>query len=170
MNGPAVPMTQQQIARNRRIIVLVAVVFVASSVGILLWAMNVVGSQRDRARGTDAALRSVAWAVLSYAAANDGAFPTSDLALAGTGADAGAAPPAGKPWPSSRESAMAGLPPVPVDEALRTVGVTWGVSPDVVPNLNSKGNPVSYGTVDAVNGWLAEYARDRMRDGGKESK
>ena len=83
MNGPAVPMTQQQIARNRRIIVLVAVVFVASSVGILLWAMNVVGSQRDRARGTDAALRSVAWAVLSYAAANDGAFPTSDLALAG---------------------------------------------------------------------------------------
>ena len=170
MNGPAVPMTQQQIARNRRIIVLVAVVFVASSVGILLWAMNVVGSQRDRARGTDAALRSVAWAVLSYAAANDGAFPTSDLALAGAGADAGAAPPAGKPWPSSRESAMAGLPPVPVDEALRTVGVTWGVSPDVVPNLNSKGNPVSFGTVDAVNGWLAEYARDRMRDGGEESK
>jgi hypothetical protein len=39
-----------------------------------------------------------------------------------------------------------------------------------VPNLNSKGNPVSFGTVDAVNGWLAEYARDRMRDGGKESK
>lgn len=168
MNGPNVPMTQQQIARNRRIIVLVAVVFVASSVGILLWAMNVVGSQRDRARWTDAALRSVAWAVLSYAAANDGAFPTSDLALAG--ADAGAAPPAGKPWPSSRESAMAGLPPVPVEVALGTVGVTWGASPDVVPNLNTKGNPVSFGTVDAVNGWLAEYARDRMRDGGKESK
>jgi hypothetical protein len=170
MNGPAVPMTQEQITRNRRIIVLVAAVFVASSVGVLLWAMNVVGSQRDRARGTDAALRSVAWAVLSYAAANDGAFPTSDLALAGAGADAGAAPPAGKPWPSSRESAMAGLPPVPVDEALGTVGVTWGASPDVVPNLNTKGNPVSYGTVDAVNGWLAEYARDRMSAGGKDSK
>ena len=168
MNLPQAPMTPEQAARNRRIIVLVAGVFVASSVGVLLWAMNVVGSQRDRARGTDAALRSLAWAVLSYAAANDGAFPTSDLALAG--ADAGAAPPAGKPWPSSRESAMAGLPPVPVDEALGTVGVTWGASPDVVPNLNTKGNPVSYGTVDAVNGWLAEYARDRMRAGGKDSK
>ena len=167
MNGPAVPMSPEQIKRNRRIIVVVAAVFVASSVGILLWAMNVVGSQRDRARGADAALRSVAWAVLSYAAANDGAFPTSDLALAGAGE--GAAPPAGKPWPSSRESAMAGLPPVPVDEALRTVGVTWGASADVVPNLNTKGNPVSFGTVEAVNGWLAEYARDRARGaGGKD--
>jgi hypothetical protein len=45
------------------------------------------------------------------------------------------------------------------------VGITWGTTPDVVPNLNTKGNPSGKGTEAAVNGWLAEYARDRVRGG-----
>ncbi|MBU6209867.1 MAG: hypothetical protein KGR22_08160 [Planctomycetes bacterium] len=159
-SSPGAPLSPEQAARNRRIIVAIAVVFVLMSVSVFVWGMTIVRASRDKARGTDAALRSVAWAVLCYASGNGGAFPTSDAALA---AAPEAGPPSGKPWPSTRDAAMGGLEPVALPEALRTVGITWGATPDVVPNINTKGNPSSKGMVDAVNGWLAEYARDRMR-------
>lgn len=165
MNVPdGLPMTPEIAARNRRIIVAVAVAFVLVSVSVSVWGYTVTRATRDRAVRTDAALRSVAWAILCYAAANHGAFPTSDAAIAAVPADA--APPAGRPWPSSLESAMGGLRPVPPDEALLLVGVTWGAAPEVAPSLNTKGNPSSFGAVDAVNGWFAEYARDRARQPG----
>ena len=158
--SPGAPLSAEQAARNRRVIVTIAVVFVIVSVSVFVWGMTIVRGSRERARGTDAALRSVAWGVLCYAASNGGAFPTTDAALL---AAPEAGPPAGKPWPSTRDAALGGLQPVAVADALRTVGITWGATPDVVPNINTKGNPASFGTVEAVNGWLAEYARDRMR-------
>jgi hypothetical protein len=162
--SPGAPLSPEQAARNRRIIVAIAAVFVLMSVSVFVWGMTIVRASRERAREADAALRSVAWAVLCYAHANGGAFPVADAALlAAPEAAPGAGPPSGKPWPSTRDAALGGLPPVPVADALRTVGVTWGATPDVVPNINAKGSPTSFGTVEAVNGWLAEYARDRMR-------
>jgi hypothetical protein len=82
--------------------------------------------------------------------------------MAGAAA-AASMPPAGKPWPSTQESALGGLAPTPLAEAVKTVGITWGATSDVVPNLNTKGSPSTFGAVEAVNGWFAEYARDRMR-------
>lgn len=165
MNEPAgPPMTPEVAARNRRIIVAVAVAFVLVSVSVSVWGYAVTRATRDRAVRTDAALRSVAWGILCYASATGGAFPTSDAALASAPPDA--ALPAGRPWPSSLDSAMGGLRPVPLPEALQLVGVTWGAAPEVAPSLNTKGNPSSFGAVDAVNGWFAEYARDRARQPG----
>ena len=161
MNFQPPPMTPELAARNRRVIVAVAVAFVLVSVGVSVWGYTVTRATRDRAVRTDAALRSVAWAVLCYASASGGAFPTSDGDLAAV--PEGAAPAAGRPWPSSLESAMGGLPPMPLAEALGLVGVTWGAAAEVAPSLNTKGNPSSFGAVDAVNGWFAEYARDRAR-------
>jgi hypothetical protein len=54
---------------------------------------------------------------------------------------------------------------VALADARQVVGITWGTTPDVVPNLNTKGNPSGKGTEAAVNGWLAEFARDRVRGG-----
>jgi hypothetical protein len=159
-SSPGAPLSPEQAARNRRIIVAIAVVFVLMSVSVFVWGMTIVRASREKARAADAALRTVAWAVLCYAHANNGAFPTADAALT-EAPESG--PPSGKPWPSTRDAALGGLQPVALPEALRTVGITWGATPDVVPNVNAKGNPTSFGTVEAVNGWLAEYARDRMR-------
>ncbi|MFM8640405.1 MAG: hypothetical protein ACKOEL_07210 [Planctomycetota bacterium] len=164
MNVPQAPMSPEQAARNRRIIVLVTAVFVASCIGVTVWARMVVKGAQAEARLTDSALRSAAWAILCYADANDGSFPTSDAALRAGGP--GRAPAGGKPWPSSVDAALGGLPAMDAGEALARIGVTWGPTADVVPNINSKGRPATVGTVDAVNGWLAEYARDRSRSGG----
>lgn len=165
MNVPQAPMTPEQAARNRRIIVLVAVVFVATCIGVTVWARVVVKGAQAEARVTDSALRSAAWAILCYANANDGAFPTSDAMLRAGGA--GTAPDSGKPWPSTVDAAMGGLPAMEPADALARVGITWGATPEVAPNLNSKGKPTTFGTVEAVNGWLAEYAREKTRSDAK---
>lgn len=165
MNLPQAPMTPEQAARNRRIIVLVAAVFVATCIGVTVWARMVVKGAQAEARVTDSALRSAAWAILCYAQANDGAFPTSDAALvAGV---PGTAPPGGKNWPSTVDNALGGLPAMDASEAVKRIGITWGGTADVVPNINSKGRPTTFGTVEAVNAWLTEFNRDRMRDAGR---
>ena len=164
------PMTPELAARNRRIILVVAAVFVAMCVAIIIWSRVVTQESRAQARVTDAALRSVAWSILCYASSNGGAFPTSDAALMAGAAAAASMPPAGKPWPSTQESALGGLAATPLAEAVKTVGITWGATPDVVPNLNTKGSPSTFGTEEAVNGWFAEYARDRMRSGASTSE
>ena len=164
MTEQRAPLTPEQAARNRRIIVVVAAVFVSVCIGVSVWGRMVVKESQQQAAVTDAALRSAAWSLLCYASSNGGAFPTSAAPLA---APAASLPPAGKPWPSTQDAAMAGLPFVAFADAAATVGVTWGATPDVVPNLNTKGKPSTKGTVDAVNGWLAEYARDRMRAAGQ---
>jgi hypothetical protein len=48
-------------------------------------------------------------------------------------------------------------------DAVATIGITWGSGPDVAPNLNTNGKSSTRGTVDTVNGWIAEYARARAR-------
>ncbi len=158
---PTRPLTQAEAARNRRVIVAIAVVFVIVSVAVFAWGLTVTQASRDKARRTDAALRTVAWALLCHAQANGGTFPIADGGLVEPAAGATLA--AGKPWPSTRESALGGLEPVDLSDAREVVGITWGTTPDVVPNLNTKGNPSGKGTEAAVNGWLAEYARDRAR-------
>ena len=160
---PTRPLSAEEATRNRRIIVAIAVVFVIVSVAVFAWGLTVTQASRDTAKRTDAALRSVAWALLCHAQANGGMFPTTDGGLAEPAAGATLA--AGKPWPSTRESALGGLEPVALADARQVVGITWGTTPDVVPNLNTKGNPSGKGTEAAVNGWLAEFARDRVRGG-----
>ena len=108
------PMTPELAARNRRIIMVVAAVFVAMCVAIIIWSRVVTQESRAQARVTDAALRSVAWSILCYASSNDGAFPTSDAALVAGAAAASSMPPAGKPWPSTQESALGGLAATPL--------------------------------------------------------
>jgi hypothetical protein len=158
------PLTPEQAAKNRRIIVVVALVFIAVCIAVSVWGRMVVKESQAQASSTDAALRSVAWSILCYASSNDGAFPTSPAQLTAAAAKAPVAtPPGGKPWPSTQDAALGGLAFVAFPAAADTIGVTWGATPDVVPNLNTKGKPSTKGTVDAVNGWLAEYARDRMR-------
>jgi hypothetical protein len=163
---PTRPLSADEARRNRRIIVAIAVVFVLVSVSVFVWGLTVTRTSREAARETDAALRSVAWAVLCYAGQNGGQFPTSDAQLRAAAASPG--PAAGKPWPSTLDAAMGGLEAIPAADALGKVGVTWGSSPEVAPDLNTGGRPSSFGTVDAVNGWLAEYARDRVRAIGNE--
>ena len=160
---PTRPLSAEEAVRNRRIIVAIAVVFVIVSVAVFAWGLTVTQASRDTAKRTDAALRSVAWALLCHAQVNGGMFPITDGGLAEPAAGATLA--AGKPWPSTRESALGGLEPVALADARQVVGITWGTTPDVVPNLNTKGNPSGKGTEAAVNGWLAEFARDRVRGG-----
>ncbi|MEI6475639.1 MAG: hypothetical protein WCO75_09620 [Planctomycetota bacterium] len=162
-------MTPEQAARNRRVILWVAVVFVLVCISVSVWGFTVTRASRERAKQTDSALRSVAWSILCYASSNNGAFPVSDAAIAVS--TAGIAPPAGKPWPSSLDSAMGGLPPIAIVTAREMIGITWGATSDVVPNLNTKGLPSTFGTVETVNGWMAEYARENIRERGpKESE
>jgi hypothetical protein len=158
---PTRPLSPEQARRNRRVIVAIAVVFVISSVAVFAWGLTVTQKARDKARDTDSALRTVAWAVLCYASAHDGAFPVRDEQVASIDAEAG--PPAGGQWPSTRESALGGLAPMPTRDAVAAIGITWGSGPDVAPNLNTNGRSSTRGTVDAVNGWIAEYARARAR-------
>ena len=160
---PTRPLSAEEATRNRRVIVAIAVVFVIVSVAVFAWGLTVTQASRDSARRTDAALRSVAWALLCHAQASGGAFPTADGVLVEPAPGTTLA--AGKPWPSTRESALGGLQAMALADAREVVGITWGTTPDVVPNLNTKGNPSGKGTEAAVNGWLAEYARDRVRGG-----
>ncbi|MCX5639307.1 MAG: hypothetical protein NT059_00615 [Planctomycetota bacterium] len=159
-------MTPEQAARNRRVILWVAVVFVLVCISVSVWGFTVTRASRERAKQTDSALRSVAWSILCYASSNDGAFPVADGAIAIS--TAGMAPPAGKPWPSSLDSAMGGLPPMAIGTAREIIGITWGATSDVVPNLNTKGLPSTFGTVETVNGWMAEYAREKIRERGQK--
>ncbi len=157
------PMTPERAARNRRVIGVLAVLFVISCVAVFFWGFTVTAATRARAATTDAALRSMAWSILCYAGANGGVFPTGDAALEGVDARQGPLPTTG--WPASREQAMEGKEYLAPAEC-GAVGVTWpsgGPNPGfAAPMLNCKGNPSGFGTLDAVNAWLAEYARSRV--------
>jgi hypothetical protein len=48
--------------------------------------------------------------------------------------------------------------------ARNMIGISWGATADVVPNLNTKGLPSTFGTVETVNGWMAEYAKEKIRE------
>ena len=101
------PMTPELAARNRRIILVVAAVFVAMCVAIIIWSRVVTQESRAQARVTDAALRSVAWSILCYASSNDGAFPTSDAALMAGSAAAASMRPSAARCPAARSSPQA---------------------------------------------------------------
>ncbi len=151
MDGPE-PMTPELAARNRRIILSIAVVFVITSIAVFAWGLGIVGKTRGRARAMDAE-------------ANGGTFPTGEAALAGFDAAAAKAPAAGEGWPATREAAMDGLDWLPPAQC-GGVGATWpsgGANPGfAAPQLNSKGEPSGFGTLDTVNGWMAAYARARV--------
>jgi hypothetical protein len=59
---------------------------------------------------------------------------------------------------------MGGLPPIALGTAQAMIGISWGATSDVVPNLNTKGLPSTFGTVDTVNGWMAEFAKAKIRE------
>lgn len=161
--GQRAPMTPAQAAHNRKIILVIAIVFVLVSISVSVWGYLITRASRDRANETDSALRSVAWAVLCYASEYSGAFPTTDAQL--DGGKLTTLPPAGKPWPSSQDSALGGLSVRSVVDARKSIGITWGATAEVAPSLNTKGNPSSIGTVEAVNGWFTEFAREQVRAG-----
>ena len=161
--GAPLPPTPEQAARNRKIILVLAVAFAAVSTMVAVWGAMVTGQVRERAHATDAQLRSLGWTILCYAAANGGVFPTGEQALAQTDPTRG--PAAGAGWPADRDAAMAGLAYLPPAQC-GSVGVTWasgGAHPGfTAPALNANGMPSGLGTLDEVNGWLEAFARSRV--------
>lgn len=138
------------------------VVFVIALIGVGIWGWQVVQRVRVTAHRTDAQMRTLAWASLSYAAAH-GVFPMNadDLKAFGAGPDsltiAPANPAAG--WPTSRADALHGESPADLTESLRAVVVTFGTDPGMPPFLKPDGLPTMVGTNDEVNGWLDAFGK-----------
>ncbi len=125
-----------------------------AAVAITIVGFRVTAGVRRTAVETDRSLRSLAWAMLSYADVHGG-FPAGEEALVafGSGGDAIAAEPAGE-WPRGRSDALAGLAEKPIPDALREIRVLWTASGAAAPYLAPDGLPSGVGTIDAVNGWL----------------
>lgn len=125
-----------------------------AAVAVTIVGFRVTAGVRRAAVETDRSLRSLAWAMLSYADVHGG-FPAGEDALVafGPGADSVPDAPDGD-WPRSREEALAGLAAKPVPDALREIRVLWTASGAAAPYLAPDGLPSGVGTIDAVNGWL----------------
>ena len=154
--------------------------FVASGIGVTIFGFQVVARVKATARESDAALRTVAWTLISTAD-EVGAFPTDSevLVTAALGSERGPEAPLAGPlsaessdWPTTRESAMADSVSMPLGEALEIVEVAWPPTPDLPPVLSVGGRPsglVADGpTIDSVNRWLRAAAAKLATDDGGE--
>lgn len=163
--APGAPLTPEQAAHNRKVIRLVAVVFVVVSLAVTVWGFMLVAQQRELASRTDRALRSTAWAVLCYAAEHDGVFPTSAEQLAGVNTKQKF--PAGKAWPADVDVAIAEPPFMEMEEAAGLVTVTWPPHGNLAPVIGVKTNVSGFGTPQLVNSWLSEFAHAKVVDGAR---
>lgn len=121
----------------------------------------VANKVRARAKETDGALRSVAWACLCYVQQGDRTWPDSEASIL---AVAGGAWPCERievqspGWPDTREVAMAGmLIPPSAAEALKIAGLEFSKNPIDAPHVIARGNPSGIDTLEVVNGWLTAY-------------
>lgn len=144
--------------------------FVLSGIGVTIFGFQVVARVKATARESDAALRTVAWSLISAADAG-GAFPTDSEVLATSvlAGERGPEDPLDGPlaletsdWPTTRQAAMAEFTPMPLGEALEIVEVAWPPTPDLPPVLSVGGRPsglVADGpTIDHVNRWIRAAA------------
>ena len=141
--------------------------FIVLAVGTFTWGFVVVEKVRVRAKETDGALRSVAWACLCYAQQNAQQkesllWPDSEATLIAA-ANAWNCQQIDSPtlaWPQSVESAMDGTKaPANLTIALTMAGVKFSNDPQACPHLTAMGNPSGLDTLEVVNGWLTEYAK-----------
>jgi hypothetical protein len=158
-HAPGAPLDPAEAARNRRIIRTVAVVFVAVSLFVLFWGLWVVQGTRERAAESDAALRSMAWAILCYADRHEGAFPTGATALEQV--DTSGTLPDGVGWPRTQAAALEGKPGLSTQAAEALVDVVWPPRGDLPPVLVPRNGVSGFGTLELVNSWLREYAQFR---------
>ncbi len=156
--------------------------FVVSGIGVTIFGFQVVARVKATARQSDAALRTVAWSLISVAD-EDGTFPTDSdvLVTAVLGGDRGPEDPLDGPlstastdWPTTRQAAMADSASMPLGEALEIVEVAWPPTPDLPPVLSVGGRPsglVADGpTIDSVNRWLRAAAAKLATDDGVEAE
>ena len=137
--------------------------FIVLAVGTFTWGFFVAEKVRARAKETDGALRSVAWACLCYAQQKEShLWPDSEATLiAATSAwNCEKIDSPNSPWPATREAAMAGTTaPASLTLALGMAGVQFSSDPQACPHLTAMGNPSGLDTLEVVNGWLTEYAK-----------
>ncbi len=138
------------------------VFFAVALVVVAIWGWTVMQGVRRTAARTDAQMRTLAWASLTYAAVH-GAFPSSaaDLEQFGPGPESmPVAPPDGAAsWPMARADALHGIAPADLTESFRAIVVTFGTDPGMPPFLKPDGLPTMVGTSDEVNGWLAAFGK-----------
>jgi hypothetical protein len=163
--APGAPLTPEQAAHNRKVIRVVAVVFVAVSLAVTVWGFMLVAQQREMASRTDRALRSTAWTILCYAAEHNGTFPTAADQLAGV--NTRQTFPQGKGWPPDSDTAVAEPPFMEMEEAGTLVTVTWPPHGNLAPVVGVKTNVSGIGTQQLVNSWLAEFAHAKVVDGAR---
>ena len=172
-------------ARGKKAFWITVAVALVPTIGMTVFAWRMVGGVRRDAAQTDARLRELAWACLSYADAFGG-FPVSEAELRGFAPPPSLVRPV-EGAPETRAAALAGaapaasdaaapavVPPVvpPVvpaaapslDDCLASIEVEWPAVRDVQPILRSKGKPTLQGTAPAVGKWLYAMA-ERIRGG-----
>ena len=168
----------EELRRSRRVLLAFLAMFVLSGIGVTIFGFQVVARVKATARESDAALRTVAWSLIS-AADEDGAFPTDSDVFSAAMLDSDRGPDAPldgslsadtSDWPTSRDAAMAESASMPLGEALEIVEVAWPPTPDLPPVLSVGGRPsglVADGpTIDAVNRWLRAAAARLATDAG----
>jgi hypothetical protein len=158
--SPGAPLDPAQAAHNRRVIVVVASIFVVVSLAVLVGGFFLVAGQRDMAQRTDRALRSTAWSILCYAAQHGGEFPTSQAQM--DAARIQEPPEPGLGWPPNVQVAMLGEPFMPSAESAGLVAVTWPPHGNLAPVIGVRTNVSGIGTVELVNSWLREFAHTRI--------
>ncbi|MSQ91232.1 MAG: hypothetical protein EXS01_07575 [Phycisphaerales bacterium] len=160
----------QQFPGSRRTAKVLFVIFIIVAVGSFLWGFFVVERVRERAKETDGALRSIAFACLCYAQQGDHHWPDSEEALSGAASpwdcailatvSTAAAIPA---WPPTREAALAGMvAPRTAAEALKIAGLEFSKNPADPPRVHARGNPSGLDTLTIVNDWLAKYQSSQV--------
>ena len=161
-------------ARGKKAFWITVAVALVPTIGMTVFAWRMVGGVRRDAAQTDARLRELAWACLSYADAFGG-FPVSEAELRGFAPPPSLARPL-EGAPGTRAAALAGAIPteadpaaVPaaapsLDDCLASIEVEWPALRDVQPILRSKGKPTLQGTAPAVGKWLYAMA-ERIRGG-----
>ncbi|MFZ9880115.1 MAG: hypothetical protein ACO3QC_01760 [Phycisphaerales bacterium] len=148
------------------------IVLAIPTVLMTVFAWRMVGGVRADARLTDARLRELAWAVVTYADAS-GAFPMTEAELRAFSTegvpDAVRTPSpadAVRRYPATRTEAAAGTeePTPTLDQCLESIEVEWPTARDVQPILRSKGKATLQGTAPTVGQWLFAMA-ERLRGG-----
>ncbi len=157
-------MTHEQAAQipgSRRAAKILFAAFIATALTAFIWGFFVANKVRARAKQTDGALRSIAWACLCYAQQGDGVWPRSEEAVIAASASRWPCErvvSAGTGCPQTSDEAMAGtVLPATAAEAFKIVGLEFSKNPTDAPHVNARGNPSGLGTLDLVNGWLTQY-------------
>ena len=137
-----------------------AVLFISLAVTAFYFGWFVTRNVREEAKQTDAQLRSVSWAIMSYSVANN-TMPTSQEAFVNfisTHAQCLTAPRRAGEWPATQEAAQANGAPADIVAAVAgRIEVIWPPTGNLTPVLQVRGRPSGVGTIEQVNGWLQNW-------------